>query len=148
MRTCRDCALLAALLLAPALASGQEGNLGQLLDQGATRLEKAELEALIPGTTTRFKQWTTGALGQASVDYRWENPPGGGSFRAYGQGMQRGFDGTGTWSISPDGRYCWDITFTREWKACRFVFRAGGNLYLSPSADKRDVPVTPVRFEK
>ena len=57
---------LVAILLGflPALALGQEIELGQLLDKGATRLTKADLDALIPGTTTKFTQWTTAAAGQ------------------------------------------------------------------------------------
>ena len=77
---------VAMLALAPALTLGQEIELGQLLDKGATLLTKADLEALIPGTTTKFTQWSTGAAGQARVDYSWENPPGGAKFRVFAPG--------------------------------------------------------------
>jgi hypothetical protein len=139
---------IAVLALAPALALGQEIDLGQLLDKSAVQLTKAELEALVPGTTTKFTQFTTGPQGQANVDYSWENPAGGAKFRAYGRGPRITFDGTGTWLISQDGRYCWDITFNRQWKSCRFVFKAGDGYYMSPSADDRAVKATPVKFEK
>jgi hypothetical protein len=139
---------IAMLALAPAIALGQEVELGQLLDKGAVKLAKADLEALVPGRTTKFTQFTTGPQGQANVDYTWENPPGGATFRAYGRGPRLTFDGTGTWLISNDGRYCWDITFNRQWKSCRFVFKAGDAYYMSPSADDRAAKVTPVKFEK
>ncbi|MFO1364388.1 MAG: hypothetical protein U1F45_18350 [Burkholderiales bacterium] len=139
---------VAMLALAPALASGEELDLGQVLDKGAVKLGKADLEGLIPGSTTKFSQWTTGPRGQANVEYSWENPPDGASFRAYGRGQQTSFDGTGTWSISRDGRYCWDITFTRQWKTCRFVFKAGDGYYLSPAADDRAAKALSVKFSK
>ena len=68
--------LLAILAIAPAMAFGQEIELGQVLDKGAVRLSKAELESLVPGTTTKFTQWTTGPQGQGNVEYYWENPVG------------------------------------------------------------------------
>jgi hypothetical protein len=140
--------LIAILAVAPALAIGQEIELGSLLDKGAVRLTKAELESLVPGTKTKFTQWTTGPQGQGNTDYAWENPAGGKSFRAYARGMKRSWDGTGTWSISGDGRYCWDIMMNREWKACRFVFKVGDGYYMSPSADDRAAKATAVKFEK
>jgi hypothetical protein len=139
---------IAVLALAPALALAQETELGGLLDKGAVKLTRAELEALVPGTTTKFTQWATTPQGQANVDYSWENPPGGATFRAYGRGPRLTGDGTGTWSISGDGRYCWDVTFTRQWKACRFVFKVGNDYYLSPSADDRAAKALPVKFSK
>jgi hypothetical protein len=139
---------IAVLALAPALALGQDIDLGQLLDKSAVQLTKTELEALVPGTTTKFTQFTTGPQGQANVDYSWENPAGGATFRVYGRGPRLTFDGTGTWLISQDGRYCWDITFNRPWKSCRFVFKAGDGYYLSPSANDRAAKVTPVKFNK
>lgn len=139
---------VALLAIVPALALGQEIELGQVLDKGATRLTKADLEALIPGTTTRFAQWTTGAAGQARVDYSWENPPGGAKFRVFARAPRTSYDGTGTWSVSENGRYCWDITINREWKSCRFIFKTGDGYFMSPSADDRAVKATPVKFEK
>ena len=139
---------IAVLTLAPAVALSQDIDLGQLLDKSAVKLGKAELEGLVPGTTTKFTQFTTGPQGQANVDYSWENPAGGAKFRAYGRGQRLTFDGTGTWSISGDGRYCWDVTFNRQWKSCRFLFKAGDRYYMSPSADDRAAKATPVRFEK
>lgn len=139
---------VAMLALVPALALGQEIELGQVLDKGATRLTKADLEALIPGTTTKFTQWTTGAAGQARVDYSWENPAGGAKFRVFARGMRTSYDGTGTWSISDNGRYCWDIVINREWKSCRFVFKTGDGYYMSPSANDRAAKALPVKFEK
>jgi hypothetical protein len=140
--------VIAALALAPAAASAEETELGPLLDKGAVKLTRAELEALVPGSTTKFTQWTTGPLGQANVDYSWENPPGGATFRAYGRGPRLSSDGTGTWSISGDGRYCWDVTFTRQWKACRFIFKAGDAYYMSPSATDRAAKALSVKFAK
>jgi hypothetical protein len=139
---------IALAALVPALALGQETELGALLDKGAVKLGKAELEALVPGSTTKFTQWTTSQQGQSNVDYSWENPPGGAGFRAYARGSRQTADGTGTWSISGDGRYCWDVTFTRQWKTCRFVFKAGDGHFMSPSADDRAAKALPVRFAK
>ena len=138
--------VLAILAVAP--AAGQEMELGQLLDKGAVRLSKADLEALVPGTTTKFTQWTTGPLGQANVDYSWENPPGGATFRAYSRAPRISHNGTGTWRISDDGRYCWDVNINREWKACRVIFKVADGYYMSPSADNRAAKVLPVKFEK
>jgi hypothetical protein len=132
----------------PALVLGQEIELGQVLDKGATRLTKADLEALIPGTTTKFAQWTTGAAGQARVDYSWENPPGGAKFRVFARTPRTSYDGTGTWSVSENGRYCWDIMINREWKSCRFIFKTGDGFYMSPSANDRAAKALPVTFEK
>jgi hypothetical protein len=146
--TCKTKLAIAVLALAPAVALGQEIELGQLLDQNAVKLTKADLEGLVPGTTTKFTQWTTGPLGQASVDYSWENPPGGAKFRVYARAPRTSNDGTGTWSISENGRYCWDIVITREWKSCRFIFKADGAYYMSPSADNRSAKAIPVKFEK
>jgi hypothetical protein len=141
--------LIAILAIAPALALGQEVELGQVLDKGAVRLSKAELESLVPGSTTKFTQWTTGQLGQSNVDYSWETPVGGKIPRAYGRGMKYSWDGTGTWRISDDGRYCWDLMMPRrEWKACRFVFKVGDGYYMSPSGDDRAAKAIPVKFEK
>jgi hypothetical protein len=139
---------IALLALAPAVALGQEVELGQLLDKGIVKLTKAELEALVPGTTTKFTQWSTGAQGQANVEYSWENPPGGAKFRVFARAPRTSYDGTGTWSISENGRYCWDIMINREWKSCRFVFRTGDSYYISPSADNRAAKATPVKFAK
>jgi hypothetical protein len=140
--------LLALLAIVPALAVGQEMALGTLLDKGAVRLNKAELESLVPGTTTKFTQWVSGPQGQSQTTYSWENPAGGKSFRAYAHGMKRSWDGTGTWSVSGDGRYCWDVMLNREFKSCRFVFKVGDAYYMSPSADDRAAKAVPVKFEK
>ena len=105
-------------------------------------------QALIPGTTTKFTQWTTTQLGQSNVDYSWENPPDGATFRVYGRGPRMSANGTGTWSIADNGRYCWDIMINREWKACRFIFKVGDAYYMSPSANDRAAKAIPVKFEK
>jgi len=60
----------------------------------------------------------------------------------------RSGDGTGTWSLSGDGRYCWNVTFEREWKACQIVFKVGDGYYMSPSSDNRAAKAIPVKFEK
>lgn len=140
--------LIAVLAIVPAVALGQEVELGTLLDKGAVRVTKAELESLVPGTTTKFTQWVMGPQGQGQTDYSWENPTGGKTFRAYARGMKRSWDGTGTWSVSGDGRYCWDIMMNREWKACRFIFKVGDGYYMSISADDRAAKALPVKFEK
>lgn len=140
--------LIAILAIAPAVALAQEAELGALLDKGAVRQSKAELESLVPGTKTKFTQWTTGPQGQANVDWSWENPAGGEKFRVFGRGMKITFDGTGTWRISGDGRYCWDIVVNREWKACRFIFKVGDGYYMSMSADDRAAKAIPVKFDK
>jgi hypothetical protein len=140
--------LLAFLAIAPALALGQEVELGTLLDKGAVRQSKADLEALVPGATTKFTRWSVGAQGQANVNYSWENAAGGKIPRAYWRGVMRSGDGTGTWSLSGDGRYCWNVTFEREWKACQIVFKVGDGYYMSPSSDNRAAKAIPVKFEK
>lgn len=141
--------LLAAIVaLVPAAALAEETDLGKVLDKGAVVLTKAELEKLIPGTTTKFTQWTVTQLGQANVDYSWENPPGGATFRAYGRGPKLSSNGTGTWSIANNGRYCWNIMMSREWKACRFIFKTGDGYYMSPSASDRAAKATSVKFDK
>jgi hypothetical protein len=139
--------LLAVLAIAPAVALSQEVDLGQLLEKGAARLSKSELDALVPGTTTKFTQWTAGAKGHGNVDYTWENTVGK-PFRAYARAPRWSYDGTGTWTISGDGRYCWDVTINREWKACRFIFKAADGYYMSPSADDRAAKATPIKFQK
>jgi hypothetical protein len=40
------------------------------------------------------------------------------------------------------------VTITREWKACRVVFKAGDRLYMAPSADNRAAKAIPVQFAK
>ena len=146
--TCRGTFAIVMLALAPAVAFCQEIELGQLLDKGAVPLSKAELAALIPGTTTKFTQWQTTQVGQSNIDYNWENPAGGGSFRVYARGPRFSANGTGTWSIADNGRYCWDIMINREWKACRFIFKVGDAYYMAPSANDRAAKAIPVKFEK
>lgn len=141
-------ALIAILAIAPAVAIGQEVELGTLLDKGAVRQSKADLEALVPGATTKFTRWSVGAQGQANVTYSWENVVGGKIPRAYWRGVMRSGDGAGTWSLSGDGRYCWNVTFEREWKACQIVFKVGDSYYMSMSADDRAAKAIPVKFEK
>lgn len=140
--------LLAILAIVPAVALGQEVELGTLLDKGAVRLTKAELESLVPGATTKFTQWTTGAKGQGNVDYSWQNAADGKIPHAFGRGMKSSWDGTGTWRISEDGRYCWDLMMQREWKSCRFVFKVGDGYYMSTSADDRATKALPSKFQK
>lgn len=140
--------LLAILAIAPAIALSQETELGQLLDGGAVRLSKSDLESLVPGTKTKFTQWVTGPRGQGNVEYTWENPPGGGPFRAYARAPKWSYDGPGTWSMSGDGRDCWDVTLNRPLKSCRFIFKVGDGYYMSPSADDRAAKAAPVKFEK
>lgn len=140
--------VLAFLAILPALAVGQEAELGTLLDKGAVRQTKADLESLVPGTKTKFRQWTTGPQGQSNVDWSWDNLAGGAKFRVVARGALRSFDGTGTWWISGDGRYCWNVTVNQEWKACRFIFKVGDGYYMSPSADHRAAKAIPIKFEK
>jgi hypothetical protein len=147
MRYTTPIALIAILTAAPAVAIGQEAELGSLLDKGAVRQSKADLEALVPGATTKFTRWSVGAQGQANVTYSWQNAAGGKIPRAYWRGVMRSGDGTGTWSLSGDGRYCWNVTFEREWKACQIVFKVGDGYYMSPS-DDRAAKAIPVKFEK
>jgi hypothetical protein len=140
--------LVTMVALVPAAAPAEETDLGRVLDKGAVRLTKADLDALIPGTTTKFTQWTTGSRAHANVDYSWENPPGGASFRAFARWPRMSGNGTGTWSIADNGRYCWDIMMDREWKACRFIFKIGDGYYMSPSATDRAAKATSVKFDK
>ncbi len=141
----RDC----ELVLAPAVAFGQEIELGQLLDKGAVTLAKTDLAALIPGTTTKFTQWTT--TSRRTVERRLQL---GESRRAArpsvstAAGPRMSANGTGTWSIADNGRYCWDIMINREWKACRFIFKVGDAYYMAPSANDRAAKAIPVKFEK
>ena len=121
-------------LAPPALA--QSATLGEALDKGAKKLEKADLDALMSGsryegrsTSGTDRSWTHAADGRLDAQAR----------GAFANTSPRG---TGTWRVSDDGQYCVDIAwgsagkFPEKW--CLHVFQQDGMYYGVRDAANRD----------
>jgi len=103
----------------------------ELLENGATVLSADELRQLAhPGSmmihvapsTGNWRTWTNRVDGTFSIITRVVNAS------AY-----TGSSGTGTWVITPDGRYCAYISWQSEIeKWCRAVWRYKDGLYSAP----------------
>ena len=125
------CACLSILVLLPVLAYGQQ-NVGSLIEMGGKKLSKDELQALVPGSKIEF-------VGQGSANFILEPKNGGtlgGLFRSPFMSMST--TGTGTWNVSDEGKFCFDITYSTrrspvQNKRCVFLFKQGESYWASGS---------------
>jgi|KBSMisStaDraftv2_1062788.scaffolds.fasta_scaffold717970_1 hypothetical protein len=103
----------------------------ELLENGAQVLSAEELRQLArPGSTMihvapstgNWRTWTNREDGTFVIVTRYVNAS-----------FNMGSSGTGIWLITPDGRYCANITWQAETeKWCRAVWRYKGGLYSAP----------------
>lgn len=126
----------ATLLLGSQLALAQ-ATLGELLEQGGKRLDKAEVQALLVGATLAGPTTTGG-------DVRLEVKADGslsGNMRTI-----RSFGVMGTWKLEEDGRFCTDLSSGGsrpvQIAACNHYYRKGNEYFV---ADAQSTPETPVR---
>jgi hypothetical protein len=145
MRTTGTClawiGLIALIGLMHCTAFAQDGaTLQALIDQGAKRVSKAELEALIPGSrhesrgqTGSYRQWTHYPDGTLMGDLK----------SGFSASSPRGH---GQWSVNNFGQYCVDIKWGQSGaeKWCRSTFRLGDDYFGVP--DSRKTESTPFKF--
>ena len=133
-------AAAAALALGYSLAShAQNMKLAELLDKQAKRLEKSEVEQLVPGANVYNKGIQT--------ERWWTNSPEG-KIRAARQAgsfsNNRASIGEGSWRVNERGQYCVDLLWGRaqtQEKWCRYLFKVGDVLYGAASLSNPDAGV-------
>jgi hypothetical protein len=142
--------LAAAALCAAALAQAQESSNLKLRDlqaKGAKQLSVAEVQEIVPGAKVT-------SVSVKGVTRRWSNDADG-KFVASGfdptttTPKMRSFQGTGTWRIGDNGKYCvtveWPRT-TEQW--CRPLFKLDDKYYAVKSADDENADAYELEFRK
>ena len=125
----------AALLLGSQMAMAQ-ANLGELLEQGAKRLDKAEVQALLVGATLSGPTTTGG-------DVRLEVKADG-SLSGNIRGV-RSYGVMGTWKLEDDGQFCTDLTSagsrSMQIASCNHYYRRGRDYFAVDAAATPDTLV-------
>lgn len=117
-------AFFAVVLCAPAYA--EEPSLGALKTQGAQLVSKDDLAALLSGASLT-RQLERGDVHISTLK--------DGSLNAYFQSKMRNVNqikGYGTWKVNDDGKYCFDIKWSRGFEdvsGCRSMYKAGEDYY-------------------
>lgn len=130
--------LSAATLLLGSQAVLAQANLGELLEQGGRRLDKAEVQALLVGATLSGPTTTGG-------DIRLEVKADGslsGNIRSV-----RSVGVTGTWKLEDDARFCTDLTSAgprpTQLTSCNHYYRRGTDFFVADAASTSETPVRP-----
>jgi hypothetical protein len=136
------CTLL--LAQAPLVLAEEPSVLRDLEPLSPTPLTAAELKELLPGAkmTRRIPSGNT---------HNWTNDPDGTFIISSDNSSTTGryVTARGTWSVSPDGRYCIRVEWSRstdDW--CRFVLRTTDGYYLVKALKPGTETVYPVRISK
>lgn len=129
--------LAGAALLLLSQAAVAQATLGELLEQGGKRLERAEVQALLVGATLAGPTTMGG-------DVRLEVKADG-SLSGNIRGV-RSYGVMGTWKLEDDGRFCTDLTSAGsrpvQFASCNHYYRRGNEFF---AADAASTPETPVR---
>jgi hypothetical protein len=128
--------LVPALLLAAGAAQAQS-TLGQLLDQGATKLTGAEVQAM--GDVRILRQAVDA---DAYMTMRADGTVVGMVHNKQGEGSS---EAVGTWAVDASGRRCIDVelpAFRMNFKQCGYTYRLGADIFFAPSDADRSVAVT------
>ena len=126
-----------------ALADAQTLTVGEIKTKGAVQLSSEDLKQLLPGAKVMSKL-------PDGTTRRWENKPNGtlvASSDAAGMGGGRAYrvQGSGTWKIDDNGRFCVAIQWnTKSEDVCRFILKADGKYY---GAFKLDASTAASEFE-
>jgi hypothetical protein len=133
-------ALVLAACLVPSMATADGPVLlGDLDSLSPEKLSREQLQQLMTGAKMRRTSLATGSA------TNWTNEPDGVFVMATDNrsgvgvtslaGAVTGASASGTWRISPDGRYCVTVEWTKvpreDW--CRHIFRTTGGYYGAKS---------------
>jgi len=151
VRRARNLAILAvAILCASALAQAQQSSnlkLRDLLAKGAKQLSVAEVQETVPGAKVT-------SVSASGVTRRWANDADG-KFIASGfdptttTPRMRSFQGSGSWRIGENGKYCVTVEWpraTEQW--CRVLFKLDDKYYAVKSADDENADAHELEFRK
>ena len=112
-------------------------SLGELLDQGATKLSSAEVRALGDVRVVR-----RAADADAFMAMRADGAVVGMVHNKHGHGSS---EAIGTWRVNSDGQRCVHVqlpAFRMEMNQCGYTYRLGGDIFFAPSDADRTVAVT------
>lgn len=115
-----------------------QSNLGHLLDLGAKKITPIEYTASLPVTVLGV--WPDGK-GEGVLTYF---PDGkiSGTEKHYASGASSG--SKGKWTMTTTGKICtsvWFTSWTGTHEECKYLFRLGGDVYISMSDSARSAPV-------
>jgi hypothetical protein len=128
--------IAAVVLFTCGLAQAQS-SLGQLLDNGASKLSPQEVQAM---GDVRFVRKTVDA--DAYMTMRADGTVVGMVHNKQGSGSS---EAVGTWRVDTSGKRCVDVdlpAFRMQMKQCGYTFRLGSDIYFAPSDSDRSVAVT------
>ncbi|MCK6393529.1 hypothetical protein [Zoogloea sp.] len=128
---------LTVLLLGsqPVLA---QATLGELLEQGGKRLDKAEVQALLVGATL---SGPTTMGGDVRLEVKADGSVSGNirGVRSYGV--------MGTWKLEDDARFCTDLNSVgarpTQLSSCNHYYRRGNDYFAADAASTPDTQVRP-----
>lgn len=127
-----------SLLLASTSALA-EATLGELLEAGARRLEKAEVEALLVGATL---SGPTDSGGDVRLEVRADHSLSG-TLRV----TIRSIGVTGSWKLEDDGRFCTDLGSSGprpiQVTACNHYYLRGKDVFVADAAATATTTVRP-----
>jgi hypothetical protein len=97
------CLLISAVALVCAGSAWGQSTLGEILDQGATKISKEEWMARMPVTTSDIWPASVGRRGETQYTY---NVDGTLSGSLYDYTSATSSDGNGTWTVDDSGKVC------------------------------------------
>jgi hypothetical protein len=134
----RAMAAILAGCLFTVYAAAQEMTLAAAKKNGAQKLTKEQLAELLPKATFRAeigssrRSWLHAADGTLTGDMTSTGTPKGAGGRggaSKSMGMSGG-QGSGTWRVTGDGRYCVEIAWSKNTeKWCRVLYRLGDDYF-------------------
>jgi hypothetical protein len=119
-------------------AQAQTGKtLGDILDAGASKLSRADVETQVIDSWFSFK-------GQNGGDFNLHPDPNG-MVTGHVQGFKSTAPGRGTWNIGDEGKLCIDFHYAYgsmvgDFNRCHYWFGMSGKYWGSPSATDRTAP--------
>lgn len=128
---------LAGLALCGAVSAQQPATLGELLDQGASKLSAAEIRRL---GDVRVLRRAPDA--DAYMTLRADGTVVGMVHNKQGHGSS---EAMGTWQVRADGQRCSDVelpAFRMAMQQCGYTYRLGKDIYFAPSDVDRSAQVT------
>ncbi len=112
-----------------------QSSVGELLDGGATKLNRDELNALLPGATLTGLNY---AGGEITSKYRQDGTLAGRAAITSGPMIGRTTGIVGTWAVADDGKLCTDLsTQFGSRQTCWYLFKLGDRHFLAESDSDR-----------
>ena len=129
--------IAAEIILSMGTAHAQS-NLGELLDQGGSKVTKDQWVALLPATVSGI---TTSGKAEFKLTFKPDGTFSGTSASLQGYGSSGNY---GTWKMDSNGEQCFDENFpgwNLKLNTCGFLYKLGNQYFRSNSDSDKTSPI-------